>query len=95
MPETIKVVKFKTNVSFVDNSGVFRAGSSVVQLPAEEYDAQIDVCEQFDLPAPELIEELDAEVEESVVEEVKKRTRGRAASSPKEEQPSSEVDNEL
>nr|DAX24955.1 MAG TPA: hypothetical protein [Caudoviricetes sp.] len=81
MPETIKMVKFKTNVSFADNNGVFHAGGSVVQLPTEEYDAQVGVCSDFGLPTPELIEEVEA-----VIEEPKKR--GRAAKA--EEEPSVE-----
>ena len=74
MPETIKMVKFKTNVSFADNNGVFHAGGSVVQLPTEEYDAQVGVCSDFGLPTPELIEEVEA-----VVEAPKKRGRGAKA----------------
>ena len=77
MPETIKMVKFKTNVSFADNNGVFHAGGSVVQLPTEEYDAQVGVCSDFGLPTPELIEEVEA-----VIEEPKKR--GRAAKAEEE-----------
>jgi len=88
MPETIKMVKFKTNVSFADNNGVFHAGGSVVQLPTEEYDAQVGVCSDFGLPTPELIEEVEAVIEEveAVIEEPKKR--GRAAKA--EEEPSVE-----
>ena len=89
MSEIIKVAKFKTNVSFVGSNGVFYVGGSVVQLPVEDFEGQVEVCQLFSLPVPELIEELDAEVEEAVIEEVKKRSRGRAASAPKEEQPSS------
>jgi len=95
MPETIKMVKFKTNVSFADNNGVFHAGGSVVQLPTEEYDAQVGVCSDFGLPTPELIEEVEAVIEEveAVIEEVEAvieepKKRGRAAKA--EEEPSVE-----
>ena len=61
--ETVKMTKFKTNVSFVGSDGVFHEGGSVVQLPSEDFAAQVDVCKEFGLPAPELIEEVDAVVE--------------------------------
>lgn len=61
--ETVKMTKFKTNVSFVGSDGVFHEGGSVVQLPSEDFAAQVDVCEEFGLPVPELIEEVDAVVE--------------------------------
>lgn len=61
--ETVKMTKFKTNVSFVGSDGVFHEGGSVVQLPSEDFTAQVDVCEEFGLPVPELIEEVDAVVE--------------------------------
>lgn len=63
MPETIKMVKFKTNVSFVGSDGVFYTGGSVVQLFQEDYDGQVDVCSEFGLPVPELIEEVEAVVQ--------------------------------
>ena len=72
MPETIKMVKFKTNVSFVGSDGVFHTGGSVVQLPQEEYDGQVDVCTEFGLPVPELIEEVEAVVEAVVEDSVSK-----------------------
>lgn len=68
MPETIKMVKFKTNVSFVGSDGVFYTGDSVVQLSQEDYDGQVDVCSEFGLPVPELIEEVEAVVEDSTPE---------------------------
>lgn len=74
MSETIKMVKFKTNVSFADDKGVFHAGGSVVQLPTEEYDAQVGVCSDFGLLPPEWIEEVEA-----VVETSKKRDRAAKA----------------
>lgn len=77
MPETIKMVKFKTNVSFVGSDGVFYAGGSVVQLFQEDYDAQVDVCTEFGLPIPELIEEVEAVVEDSEPESEKTPARRR------------------
>lgn len=71
MPETIKMVKFKTNVSFVGSDGVFYTGGSVVQLFQEDYDDQVDVCSEFGLPVPELIEEVEAVVEDSEPESEK------------------------
>lgn len=65
MSEIIKMVKFKTNVSFVGSDGVLHFGGSVVQLPREDFDGQAEVCEQFGLIVPELIEEIDVVVEES------------------------------
>ena len=77
MSETIKMVKFKTNVSFVGSDGVFYAGGSVVQLFQEDYDGQVDVCSEFGLPVPELIEEVDAVVEDSESESEKTPAKGR------------------
>lgn len=95
MPEIIKVAKFKTNISFVGSDGAFHAGGSIVTLPAEDFEGQLNICQLFNLPVPELIEEIDSVVEDSVVEEVKKRARARTASSSKEEQPVGEVDADL
>lgn len=80
MPETIKMVKFKTNVSFVGSDGVFHTGGSVVQLPQEDYDGQVDVCSEFGLPVPELIEEVEAVVEDSTPEpeQTPAKARGKA-----------------
>ena len=77
MPETIKMVKFKTNVSFVGSDGVFYTGGSVVQLFQEDYDGQVDVCSEFGLPVPELIEEVEAVVEDSEPESEKTPAKGR------------------
>lgn len=76
MPETIKMVKFKTNVSFVGSDGVFHTGGSVVQLPQEDYDGQVDVCSEFGLPVPELIEEVEAVVEDSTPESEQTPAKG-------------------
>ena len=80
MSETIKMVKFKTNVSFVGSDGVFYAGGSVVQLFQEDYDGQVDVCTEFGLPVPELIEEVEAVVEDSTPEpeQTPAKARGKA-----------------
>ena len=77
MPETIKMVKFKTNVSFVGSDGVFYTGGSVVQLFQEDYDGQVDVCSEFGLPVPELIEEVEAVVEDNTPESEKTPAKGR------------------
>ena len=77
MSETIKMLKFKTNVSFVGSDGVFHTGGSVVQLPQEDYDGQVDVCSEFGLPVPELIEEVEAVVEGSEPESEKTPAKGR------------------
>jgi hypothetical protein len=77
MPETIKMVKFKTNVSFVGSDGVFYAGGSVVQLFQEDFDGQVDVCTEFGLPVPELIEEVEAVVEDSTLEPEQTPTKAR------------------
>lgn len=90
MPETIKVVKFKTNVSFVDSGGIFRTGGSVVQLPAAEYDAQVDVCEQFGLPAPELIEEIET-VAQPNQDPADEKPKGRGKKDEKSEGDESEL----
>lgn len=76
MPETIKMVKFKTNVSFVGSDGVFHTGGSVVQLPQEDYDGQVDVCSEFGLPVPELIEEVEAVVEDGAPESEQTSAKG-------------------
>lgn len=78
MSETIKMVKFKTNVSFVGSDGVFHTGGSVVQLPQEDYDGQADVCSEFGLPVPELIEEVEAVVEDSEPESEQTPAKGKA-----------------
>lgn len=87
MPETIKMVKFKTNVSFIGSDGVFYAGGSVVQLFPEDYDGQVDVCSEFGLPVPELIEEVEAVVEDSEPESEKTpaKRRGKNAAAEKPE----------
>lgn len=87
MPETIKMVKFKTNVSFVGSDGVFHTGGSVVQLPQEDYDGQVDVCSEFGLPVPELIEEVEAVVEDSTPEpeQTPAKARGKKAAAEKPE----------
>lgn len=77
MSETIKMVKFKTNVSFVGSDGVFYAGGSVVQLFQEDFDGQVDVCTEFGLPVPELIEEVEAVVEDSTPEPEQTPAKGR------------------
>lgn len=77
MPETIKMVKFKTNVSFVGSDGVFYTGGSVVQLFQEDYDGQVDVCSEFGLPVPELIEEVEAVVEDSTPEPEQTPAKGK------------------
>ena len=77
MSETIKMVKFKTNVSFVGSDGVFYAGGSVVQLFQEDFDGQVDVCTEFGLPVPELIEEVEAVVEDGEPESEKTPAKGR------------------
>lgn len=83
MSETIKMVKFKTNVSFVGSDGVLHFGGSVVQLPQEDFDGQAEVCEEFGLPAPELIEEIEAVVEgDKEPEGEKPRGRGRRPAQP-------------
>lgn len=83
MPETIKMVKFKTNVSFVGSDGVFYTGGSVVQLFQEDYDGQVDVCSEFGLPVPELIEEIEAVVEgDKEPEGEKPKGRGKKAAQP-------------
>lgn len=84
MSETIKMVKFKTNVSFVGSDGVFYAGGSVVQLFQEDYDGQVDVCTEFGLPVPELIEEVEAVVEGSKPESEKTPAKGRGKGKAKE-----------
>lgn len=97
MPETIKMVKFKTNVSFVGSDGVFYTGGSVVQLFQEDYDGQVDVCTEFGLPVPELIEEVEAVVEDSepVVEdsepESEKTPAGRRGKKDAAEKPEGEA----
>lgn len=87
MSETIKMVKFKTNVSFVGSDGIFYAGGSVVQLFPEDYDGQVDVCTEFGLPVPELIEEVEAVVEDSEPESEKTpaKDRGKKAAGKKPE----------
>lgn len=83
MSETIKMVKFKTNVSFVGSDGVLHFGGSVVQLPQEDFDGQVEVCEEFGLPAPELIEEIEAVVEgDKEPEGEKPKGRGKKAAQP-------------
>ena len=83
MSETLKMVQFKTNVSFVGSDGVFYAGGSVVQLFQEDYDGQVEVCEEFGLPAPELIEEIEAVVEgDKEPEGEKPKGRGKKAAQP-------------
>ena len=81
MSETIKVVKFKTNVSFVASNGILYFGGQVVQLPQEDYDGQVEVCSDFGLPVPELIAEVEVVAQEETPtgesEESKKRGRGR------------------
>lgn len=100
MPETIKMVKFKTNVSFVGSDGVFYTGGSVVQLFQEDYDGQVDVCTEFGLPVPELIEEVEAVVEDSepVVEdsepESEKTPAGRRGKKDAAEKPEGETKDE-
>lgn len=84
MPETIKMVKFKTNVSFVGSDGVFYTGGSVVQLFQEDYDGQVDVCSEFGLPVPELIEEVEAVVEDSTPEPEQTPTKARGKAKAKE-----------
>jgi len=84
MPETIKMVKFKTNVSFVGSDGVFHTGGSVVQLPQEDYDGQVDVCSEFGLPVPELIEEVEAVVEDSTPEPEQTPAKARGKAKAKE-----------
>ncbi len=86
MPETIKMVKFKTNVSFVGSDGVFYTGGSVVQLFQEDFDGQVDVCTEFGLPVPELIEEVEAVVEDSTPEpeQTPAKARGKAKANAKE-----------
>lgn len=94
MPQTTKMVKFKTNVSFVASNGVLYFGGNVVQLPQEDYDGQVDVCKDFGLPIPELIEEVEVTVQEDVStgesEEPKKRGRSTAKSENKSEENKSE-----
>lgn len=83
MSETIKMVKFKTNVSFVGSDGVLYFGGSVVQLFQEDFDGQVEVCEEFGLPAPELIDEIEAVVEgDKEPEGEKPRGRGRRPAQP-------------
>lgn len=84
MPETIKMVKFKTNVSFVGSDGVFYTGGSVVQLFQEDYDGQVDVCSEFGLPVPELIEEVEAVVEDSTPEPEQTPAKARGKAKAKE-----------
>lgn len=84
MSETIKMVKFKTNVSFVGSDGVFYAGGSVVQLFPEDYDGQVDVCTEFGLPVPELIEEVEAVVEDSEPESEQTPAKGKGKGKAKE-----------
>lgn len=64
MSEIGEMVKFKTNVSFVGSDGVLHFGGSVVQLPQEDFYGQVEVCEQFGLPVPELTEEINTVVKE-------------------------------
>lgn len=90
MSDVIKVAKFKTNVSFVGSDGVFHTGGDIVALPVEDFENQLDVCQLFNLPVPELIEEINSAVEGSVIDEVKKRARGSTAPYLKEEQSSDE-----
>ena len=85
MPEPIKMVKFKTNVSFVASNGVLYFGGQVVQLPQADFDAQVEVCTDFGLPTPKLIEEVEVAVQEDTPPaepeqpvEPKKRGRGRS-----------------
>ena len=86
MSETIKMVKFKTNVSFVGSDGVLYFGGSVVQLFQEDFDGQVEVCEEFGLPAPELIEEIEAVVQpDQEPEGEKPRGRGRKPAQPEGE----------
>lgn len=88
MSETIKMVKFKTNVSFVGSDGVLYFGGSIVQLFQEDFDGQVEVCEEFGLPAPELIEEIEAVVEgDKEPEGEKPKGRGKKAAQPKGEKP--------
>lgn len=84
MPETIKMVKFKTNVSFVGSDGVFYTSGSVVQLFQEDYDGQVDVCSEFGLPVPELIEEVEAVVEDSTPEPEQTPAKARGKAKAKE-----------
>lgn len=103
MSETIKVVKFKTNVSFVASNGALYFGGQVVQLPQADYDGQVEVCTDFGLPTPELIEEIEvvvqedtppAELEQPV--EPKKRGHGRStAKSEGESEAKPEEDDQL
>lgn len=92
MSETIKMVKFKTNVSFVGSDGVLHFGGSVVQLFQEDFDGQVEVCKEFGLPVPELIEEIDAVVEDSEPESEKTpaKGRGKKAAQPEGEKPEGE-----
>ena len=102
MPKPFKMVKFKTNVSFVASNGVLYFGGNVVQLPQEDYDGQVDVCKDFGLPLPELIEEIEVVAQEDKSEdepegepeEPKKRGRGRSAAKSEaeaEEKPEAEA----
>ncbi len=84
MSETIKMVKFKTNVSFVGSDGVFYTGGSVVQLFQEDYDDQVDVCSEFGLPVPELIEEVEAVVEDGAPESEQTPAKGKGKGKAKE-----------
>jgi hypothetical protein len=91
MSETIKTVKFKTNVSFVGSDGVLYFGGSVVQLFPEDFESQVEVCEQFGLPAPELIEEIEAVVQpDQEPEGEKPKGRGRKPAQPEGEKPEGE-----
>lgn len=93
MSEIIKMIKFKTNVSFVGSDGVFYAGGSVVQLSQEDYNGQVDVCTEFGLPVPELIEEVEAVVEESESESEKNPANGKGKKAAAE-QPAGETKDE-
>ena len=84
MSETIKMVKFKTNVSFVGSDGVLYFGGSVVQLFQEDFDGQVEVCEEFGLPVPELIEEVEAVVEDSTPEPEQTPAKARGKAKAKE-----------
>lgn len=94
MSEIIKMVKFKTNVSFVGSDGVLHFGGSVVQLPREDFDGQAEVCEQFGLVVPELIEEIDVVVEESK-KPADEKSKDRDGKDSQSKDKKSEGDNEV
>ena len=88
MPEIIKMVKFKTNVSFVGSDGVLYFGGNVVQLPRKDFEDQVEVCEQFGLTTPELIEEIDVVVDKGEVSAAETpKNRNKNATQPVSEAP--------